>query len=259
MKFIKIFLVLIIAVVFYSCEFNNNPASTSSVIVNRKVLVELSTNVNCVNCPIAGHYLDLIDTAIAGITSCDSNVIIVNLHSSIFPFDPFYMFNMPVLKSRQYYYGVESNPSGYLNGSFMPSFNAQTWTNSINLGLSKNETQSLSFINTFDTISRTGTLNFSISQLSGTAPGDLVLFVAVTENKLYYGGGTSSEKWFNNVLRDFLTDTLGLSISLPYNGSINYTLKSGIVPANTNIVAFTQSASSEKEVFIVRKKKFLEN
>lgn len=257
MKFIKIFFILTLVAVFYSCEFNNNPATSSTVKVNRKVLVELSTNVNCSNCPPPSHYLDLVDTAIAGITSCDTNVIIIKEHSRIFINDPFYNFNVDVNKSRQSYYNVQSNPSGYLNGSLMPDFNSQTWTNSINLILSENETQSISLTNTFDTTSRNGTLNISISQLSGSAPSDIVLQVAVVESKLYYGGGTNGEKWFNNVLRDMLTDTAGMSISLPYNGSINYTLKSGILPANTSIIAFTQSTSSEKKVFVVEKKKLL--
>jgi hypothetical protein len=254
MKYIKIFFIIILAVAFYSCEFNNNPTSGTSVKVNRKVLVETSTNVNCVNCPQVGRYLDLIDTAVAGITSSDTNVIIIKMHSSIFPADPFYLFNTPINSKRQVYYGVLFNPSGYLNGATMPTFNSQTWTNSINLALSQNETQSLNFTNSFNTTSNSGVLNISISQLSGSPASDLVMHVAIVESKMYYGGGSSEEKWFNCVLRDLITGTDGESISLPYNASKDYTLKSGINPENASIIVFTQSTET-KEVFVVKKMK----
>jgi hypothetical protein len=256
MKFIKIFFILALAVVFYSCEFNNNPSSSTTVKVNRKVLVELSTNVNCVHCPPAGHFLDLVDTAIANITSADTNVITFRMHSSLFPADPFYYFNVPVNSARQSYYHVQSNPAGYLNGAMMPAFNTQTWANSINLALAENETQSLSFTNTLNSTLDSGILNISISQISGSPAADLVLHVAIVESKLFYGGGSNGEKWFNNILRDLITGTGGESISLPYNATKNYALKTGIVPENASIIIFTQSQETQ-EVFVVRKMKLL--
>lgn len=256
MKFLKIILVFAFAIFIYSCEFNNNPASSITVKVNRKVLVELSTNVNCVNCPPSSHYLDLIDTAIANITSADTNVIILKMHSSLFPADPFYYFNVPINSARQQYYNVQANPSGFLDGAMMPTFNEQTWTNSINLALAQNETQNLTFINTFDSITRNGTLNITITQITGSPAGDLKLHVAIVESKMYYGGGTNGERWFNNILRDFVTGSAGLDITLPFNSSINYTLMGGIIPANADIIVFTQSLSS-KEVFAVKKLKLV--
>jgi hypothetical protein len=255
MKFLKIIFLLAFAVSFYSCEFNNNPATSTAVKVNRKVLVELSTNVNCVHCPPSGHYLDLIDTAIAGVTSCDTNVITLRMHSSIFAGDPFYLYNVPVNSARQTYYNVLANPTGYINGALMPAFNTQTWTNSINPVLAQNETQSLDFTNTFDSTTRNGTISLNIAQLSGSAAGDLTLHVAIVESGLYYAGGTNGERWFNNVMRDLITGPGGTSISLPYNSSIDYTLKNGINPANASIIVFTQSQST-KEVFVVGKKEF---
>jgi hypothetical protein len=252
MKFIKIFLVLALAAVFYSCEFNNNPSTSTSVIVNRKVLVELSTNVNCINCPPSSRYLDLIDTAIAGITSLDSNVIVLKMHSSIFPADPFYYFNVPVNSTRQLFYHVPSNPTGYLNGSMMPGYNDQTWTNSINLALAQNETQSISLTNTYDSVANSGSLGVNIAQISGNAAADLVLHVAVVESKMYYGSGTNGEKWFNKILRDLVTGPDGTGISLPYNSTINYSLKTGIKPENAELIVFTQSPST-LEVFVVEK------
>lgn len=256
MKFIKIALVFTFAIFIYSCEFNNNPASSITVKVNRKVLVELSTNINCIHCPPSGHFLDLIDTAIAGVTSADTNVITLRMHSSLFPADPFYYFNVPVNSARQQYYNVQSNPAGYLNGAQMPAFNSQTWANSINLALAYNETQNLTFTNTFDSATKNGTLNISIVQTSGSPAGDLTLHVAIVESKLYYGGGSNGEKWFNNVLRDLITGEAGENIALPYSSSKNYTLKAGINPANADIIIFTQSLSS-KEVFVVKKLKLL--
>jgi hypothetical protein len=256
MKFLKIIFLLAFAVSFYSCEFNNNPSTSTAAKVNRKVLVELSTNVNCVHCPPSGHYLDLIDTAIAGVTSSDTNVITLRMHSSIFNGDPFYLYNVPVNSARQMYYYVLSNPAGYLNGALMPAFNSQTWSNSINIALAQNETQSLDFTNVFDSTTGNGTINLNIAQLSGSAAGDLMLHVAIVESNMYYAGGTNGERWFNNIMRDLITGPSGTSITLPYNSAINYTLKTGIIPANASIIVFTQSQST-KEVFVVGKKKFL--
>jgi hypothetical protein len=254
MKYIKIFFIVILAVAFYSCEFNNNPASSTTAKVNRKVLVELSTNVNCVNCPPSGHYLDLIDTAIAGITSSDTNVIVLKMHSRLFVGDPFYLFNPTINLARQSFYNVPSNPAGYLNGAMMPYFSTQTWTNSINLALSQNETQNLTFTNTMNSTLDSGSVNISISQLSGSPTDKLVLHVAIVESKMYYGGGSNGEKWFNNVLRDLVTGENGQSITLPFNSTINYALKSGINPENASIIVFTQSTET-KEVFAVKKMK----
>jgi len=256
MKFLKIFILLAFAASFYSCEFNNNPSTSTAAKVNRKVLVELSTNVNCVHCPPSGHYLDLIDTAIAGITSADTNVITLRMHSSIFAGDPFYLYNVPVNSARQTYYFVLANPTGFLNGSLMPAFNSQTWSNSINMVLAQNETQSLSFTNTFDSTTGTGTVNLNIAQLTGSAASDLKLHVAIVESGMYYAGGTNGERWFNNILRDLVTGPGGTDITLPFNSSVNYTLKAGIIPSNASIIVFTQSQST-KEVFVVGKKKFL--
>jgi len=256
MKFLKIIILLAFAVSFYSCEFNNNPSTSTAAKVNRKVLVELSTNVNCVHCPPSGHYLDLIDTAIAGITSSDTNVITLRMHSSIFAGDPFYLYNVPVNSARQWYYYVLVNPSGYLNGAMMPAFNSQTWTNSINSALAQNETQTLSFTNTFDSTTGNGTVSLNIEQVSGSTASDLKLHVAIVESGMYYAGGTNGERWFNNILRDLITGANGTDITLPYNNSINYTLKSGIIPSKADIIVFTQSLST-KEVFVVGKKKFL--
>lgn len=258
MKSLKIIFLFLLTITTFSCEFNNNPSSSISVIVNRKVLVELSTNVNCVHCPPSGHYLDLIDTAVAGITSSDTNVITLRMHSSLFPNDPFYLFNVPVNSARQNYYNVFVNPTGYLNGARMPSFNEQTWTNSINLSLAQHETQSLSYLNTFDTATGNGTINISISQITGSPASDLKLHVAIIESKMYYTGGTNGEKWFNNILRDLVTGPSGQDITLPFNSAINYSLKAGIVAQNADIVIFTQSLST-KEIFVVRKLKLIGN
>jgi hypothetical protein len=138
----------------------------------------------------------------------------------------------------------------------MPAFNSQTWANSINLALAQNETQNLTYTNTFDTVTKNGTLNLSISQISGSPASDLKLHVAIVESKMYYGGGSNGEKWFNNVLRDLVTGAAGQDITLPFNSPVNYTLMNGINSANADIIIFTQSLST-KEVFVVRKLKLV--
>lgn len=220
--------------------------------LTKKVLIELSTNVNCINSPPSENFLNLIDSAYSNITISDTSVIILTMHSSVFPADPFYYFNVPVNSARQYYYSISLNPAGYLNGSLLPAYNSQTWINYLDSGIANYETQSISISNILDSVSRNGTLYISINQLLGNTSNDLRLHAAIVESKLYYGSGSNGQKWFNNVLRDFITGPNGQSISLPYSSSINYTLKNGISISNSRLIVFTQSQST-KEVFAVKK------
>jgi hypothetical protein len=176
---------ILFAFVFSSCEFNNNPVVTNSVTAQRKLLVELSTSSTCTNCPPAENFLNQIDSA-SGITSSDTSVVIIEFHTPIpTPGDPFYAQNMPASNARKNFYDVQVNPTLLIGGSTKYiGFDAQSWTNSINIKLSQKENYNLTFNTAYDTATRNGSVNISILQTGGANLSDLKLFIAVTEGKL---------------------------------------------------------------------------
>jgi hypothetical protein len=248
---------IFLSFILSSCEFNNNPVITNSVTAQRKLLVELSTSSTCTNCPPAENFLNQIDSAV-GITSSDTSVIVIEFHTPIpIPGDPFYAQNMPVSNARKTFYNVIVNPTFLIGGSLKyTGFDAQSWTNSINLALAKKENYNLTFTTAYDTATRNGSVDINILQTGGQNLSDLKLFVAVTEGKLPFG-----TKFYHNVLRDFITDANGddmqIAIGQPYSVTKNFVLNSIVTdPYNTNITVFAQSIST-KEVVVVARKKLL--
>lgn len=260
-KVIKIITGLFLfAVLFYSCESNDNPVqnNANNKSANSKALIEFFTGVNCPNCPPPGHFLDNIDS-LKGITINDTNVIIIRYHSNFNGYDPYYLFNPPGSVSRHNYYSLFWNPASTIMGSMMPNFDQSAWTNIINSQLEKQNLIETGLAVTFDTASRNGTVSLSMKQISGSVISDLKLFVAVTENELYYTG-TNGESVHQNTYRDFLTGTEGESISLQpgvlTNKDINFNLKNGINFYKSHIVIFLQSPGST-EVFGVNRIKLM--
>ena len=255
------FSILIVALFFYSCESNDGiiiqgivPDSSSS-----KVLMELFTNTSCIPCVPVNIYLDRINS-LSGVTINDTNVIIIRIHTTLFPNDPFYTFNTADNLARQQYYVMPgyANPKGYLMGSdsTIGNFNETVWTTEINNRLALTNSFSITFTVTYDSLSRNGTLDYEIGQLSGSQVNDLVLHIAVTENDLFYNA-QNGETHFENTLRDLITPGNGENITInPGQSSTfskNFTLMNGIDHKHAHIILFIQSVSS-KEVFAVEKK-----
>ena len=257
MKLNKIFILIITAIISFlsfSCESNDGiiPQGTSNLTSKSKTLVEFFTNTSCIGCPVAGHYLNRIND-LEGVTINDTNVVILTVHTTMFPNDPFHLFNTTDNLSRQQYYNAGSfNPVAYSNGSIMPiPFDQNGWTSQINQYLSILNSFGINATNAFDTASRTGTLNLTIGQFSGTQINDLKLLIAVTESNLYYNA-PNGETEFNNIMRALITPGSGQSINVIPGQSINlikdYTIDSRLILANCKLVIFVQSLSS-KEVF----------
>lgn len=253
---------VIVSFITFSCESNDGiiPQGTSNLTSKSKVLVEFFTNTSCVGCPVAGSYLDRI-TNLQGVTINDTNVVILTVHTTMFPNDPFHLFNTTDNLCRQQYYNAGSfNPVAYTNGSIMPiPFDQNGWTSQINQYLNTLNSFGINVTNTFDTTSRTGTLNLTIGQFSGNQINDLKLLIAVTESNLHYNA-PNGETEFHNVMRALITPGSGQNINVNPGQSINvnkdYTIDNRLVLANCKIVIFVQSLSS-KEVFGVESVKLI--
>jgi hypothetical protein len=253
--------ILFLSFVIYGCESNDNPVNqgTNNLKASNKVLVEFFTNTSCINCPPPGSYLDLVDS-LKGVTINDTNVIIIRVHTSLYANDPFYDFNVPDNKARQDYYQAGLyNPICFLNGSNLPTYNSNKWTDSINVALAKKSTYAIADSNVYNSASRNGTLTLTIGQLSGVSVGDLKMHIAITEGHLYYTA-PNGERWFENTLRKLVTPANGIDIQLSSGQLVNlienYTLPEGIVEANSQIIIFLQSTSTAK-IYAVDKKNIL--
>lgn len=253
-------MVLILGILIISCEDNlNSPVHTNpNLKANSKVLVELFSNVMCVACVQSANYCDDI-TSLRGVTINDTNVIIINIHTSLFPGDPFYLFNSNMNGTRENYYNVLFNPAGYLMGNIMTSpFSTEQWTNQINQRLERANPFSIIPINTIDTNTRIGKLNITIGQVNGELYNNLKLYAVVTESNLYYNSPNGKTN-YNNILRQMINGYNGEDIVInqgqPVNIIKDYTLDSRIQIQNAQIIIFLQSTST-KEVLGIGKLNF---
>lgn len=254
-KFFPATLVLALSFIFYSCESNDmmlRPIVTSNTNEG-KVLVELFTNTSCIPCVPANQYLDNI-LFLQGVTSNDSNVIIIRVHTTLFAGDPFYLFNPEVNNARQTYYNAaNSNPRGYLLGNFMGAFNGNNWTTQINSKIGTTLDYNLNLGNSYNSSNNSGILSVEANQVSGSNLNDLRLFVAVVENELQFNA-PNGETEFENILRDMLTSINGDVVSLSSGQSVtrtfNYNLRAGINPNHAQLVVFLQN-DANREVFAV--------
>lgn len=259
-KIFKYIFLIALAAVLTSCESNDGivPKGTSDLKANSKVLVESFTNTSCVGCPAADNYLKRIDELL-GVTINDTNVIIIETHSTMFPNDPFYNFNAADNNARQTYYGAGSiNPMGFLMGALMPlPFEQQGWTSSINERLNQTNTFGINISPEIDSAENKLELTIQIGQFTGSAVSDLKLHVALIESDLHYTAPNGLSV-FDNVLRDLLTPAGGESITVSPGQSItltkSYGIDSRVILSNCKAVIYIQSAST-KEIFAVEKVK----
>lgn len=256
-KFINYISVLFITLLILSCEDNlNSPVHTNPDLkANSKVLVELFSNVMCVACVQSANYCDDI-SFLKGVTINDTNVIIINIHTSLFQGDPFYSFNSIMNSVRENYYDVKFNPAGYLMGGLMTSpFSAEQWTNQINRRLSNTNSFSIIISNTIDTISRTGSLNITAGQVYGQSYSNLKLYAVVTESNLYFNS-PNGKTIYNNILRQMLNSNSGEDVIISQGRPVNiikeYTLDNRIIWKNAQIIVFLQN-NLTKEVLCATK------
>jgi len=234
--------------------------SLESINATNKVLLELFTNTSCLPCVEANTYLDEIYN-LSGVTSNDANVVILRYHTTLFANDPFYLFNETDNNARMTFYPNSAivNPRAYLLGIFMQNFSSSTWTNKLNEKLADTRTYAVKLTNTYDSVSRNGSINIKIKQISGAVFNDLVYQVAVSENEIQYNA-PNGETVFDNTFRDFITPPTGqpFTISPGQTNSYNhnYNLDNAINQDHADITVFVQrNNTTGKDVFAVEKVK----
>ncbi|MBE2255462.1 MAG: Omp28-related outer membrane protein [Ignavibacteria bacterium] len=262
MKKVFIYILFIFpAMTFFACESNDGRIVTgiSNLSATNKTLVELFTNTSCIPCVPANEYLNGI-LFLNGVTINDTNVIIIRYHTNLFPADPFYEYNIPDANARiSFYNAASSNPRGYLKGTFMGLYNANNWTNLINQRLATISSFGIDADNTYEPATRSGNIDVVLGQISGNQINDLVIHVVLTEDDLYFMG-QNGETLFENVMRDLITPSSGLAVTISPAQSVNLAFDYAIDPLininKAHFVIFLQSTST-KEVFGVERVKVL--
>jgi hypothetical protein len=253
-------IIIIYIIIFASCKDNlNSPTVNPDISVNKKILLEVFTSITCVNCIQANLFCDNISN-LNGITSNDTNVLIINYHPSFFPIDPFFQFNKELNIERQQYYGLSFIPTGFSEGKTLPSaFSAPEWINTMNNDLTEEDPAVISIENILDTANRSGSVTLRIESRGSITDNALRLFLIITESSIFYNGPMGG-KFYNNIARQMLNRTNGEPIEiLPGQTTtliLGYEMKQGIVIQNSNIIAFIQEGESKKVVALEKLKLF---
>lgn len=234
----------------------NFSTSINSINPTNKVLIEMFTNTSCIPCVEANTYLDEV-YELHGVTSNDANVIMLRIHTTLFAGDPFYLYNTTDNQARMTFYPNSAivNPRTFLLGGFLGNFSASAWTNKINEKLSETRTYAIKLSNSYDSVSRTGSINVKIKQISGAVLSDLVYHVAISENEIAYSA-PNGETIFNNTLRDLITPPTGEPFTISPGQTNSYDLNYSIDPVineeDVEIVVFVQrNNNSGKDVMAV--------
>jgi hypothetical protein len=232
--------------------------ATSLVSINptNKVLIEIFTNTSCIPCVEANTYLDEIFD-LHGVTNNDSRVVMLRYHTTLFAGDPFYLYNTTDNNARMAFYPNAAivNPRTFLLGTFMGNFSQAAWTNKINELLADTRTYAIKLTNTYDAVSRNGSINIQIKQVSGTVYNDLVYQIAVAENEIQYPA-PNGETRFENTFRDFITPSTGQPFTISPGQTNSYnandSIDTQINQDNTDLVVFVQrNNNTTREVLAV--------
>jgi hypothetical protein len=255
-----IYTLLICGIIFYSCESNDNPVINNPTppvnVPENKVLVELFTNTSCIPCVDANQFLDAVNN-LEGVTNNDTNVIIIRYHTTLFAGDPFYLYNTTDNNARMSYYPNSAivNPRTFLLGIFMGNFASATWINKINQQLGEERSFGVGLTKSYDTVSRSGSINIAINQFSGGAYSDLVYHAALIENGIQ-SAAPNGETQFENTMRDLITPPDGQPFTInsgqTSNFSNSFNIPGEINQNKTDIIVFVQRVST-KEILGVEK------
>jgi thiol-disulfide isomerase/thioredoxin len=256
MKILKILLLLLFtAVLVYisGCESNDNPTSSAYIPqpVNRKVLVEFFSNSDCGPCINAHRYFIEPLTEQAGVTLNDSCVILVSFQVN-FPnsSDSLYWANRPENQARANYYNHPAAPAGFLDGSEMGAFSTSEWPPEVNAELMSTRYMVINLSNTYDSVSRSGSVTANINTQTAVPTTDNVIHVVLVENKVPYISAQNGITQYEYVMRDMVNDSTGAPVTLTQGQTTtvdqSYTVDNRWKQDDCYLTVFVQSASSKK-------------
>lgn len=217
LKIIILFVIFASSIAFLNgCESND---SGQNPIFNppnegKKVLFEFFTNSGCTPCVEAHAFLDQIK-ALSGVTTNDTNVIILSFHTYI-PYSPdsLYRANVPQNNARMVYYGITSNPRGAINGVASGDYSYEEWKAKISTELSQPVFMNVGIEKTFDPAADTGTISAYLLPSSAISTTDNVVHIVISESNIMYITAPNGIDKFDDVMRYMVTGSDGQPVSL---------------------------------------------
>jgi hypothetical protein len=210
----------------------------------RMVVAELTTNTSCSGCYYANNTLDQISNIY------DENLGIIRYHgwwpSSS---DPFYQYNVGENSARINYYGADYAPHLRIDGTVDGESNYSTWQTLIGNEIGVASPLELILTGTFNSSSRTGTINVRIIATGSISYSNLKLRIALTESNIYFSAPNGSVI-HHQTFRDMIPSTSGQSLTISIGDTLDYSWSFNCpAPLNYNncqLVAFVQSDSGHR-------------
>ncbi len=232
-KFLASFALTLLVLSFLggSCKQTQPPTGPQ---FERTLLVEVFTNVECPNCPVADAYVD-------SVTRANPRVVAVKYHSPRYPFpDPF--ANDEVETREAFYFG--DNDHGYPYVIFDGVYHNEGvagvagWGNQIAERLDTGSPVTLTLAGTYDAAARAGTLQVTVDGDTGRSAH---LVALLEESGLSYEGET-----YHHVFRTLITD--GQAVTVPATVALPFAVSPEWQPESLSVLVFFQDPES-KEVY----------
>jgi len=208
---------------------------TSANATDRLVLVELFTNTGCGYC----YPVDLVLDQLA--ENYPDTLVALRYHVN-WPAnnDPYYLFNALDNNGRKNYYNVSGVPDTHIDGFIDGTPNMSLIRSRFHM----EPPLEITLGGYYNSDSRTGNLNISLTGIDDAYWDSLYLRIALTESDLYYHGSNGLD-WHHQVMRDMIPNATGYPIDIGYGETVNrsqsFTLPAQLVAENCEIVVFAQN------------------
>jgi hypothetical protein len=267
----RIFLLLMMGLVFYSCNTNppTSPESisypTGKILVtanlnftqsatstNKIVLLEDFANVSCVPCVTSNQ---IIESFLGGTYKGKIAVVKFPIYWPS-PADPFYLANKTICDDRINFYNVTNAPTIMVDGILRQTTGTDSVTLKEKIDQRLTETAPFNILVTasYHDSSYFVNLDVQAANLNGVSLSDLVINTIITESDIEFdeAPGSNGEKIFYNVLRKILPGDNGIPVAGLVNLSQPITLNwdadlfSNWNPDNLHVVVFIQNLQTKE-------------
>ncbi len=217
--------------------------------VQRLVLLENETNTSCGPCYPADLLLDQL---------CDqhSDVFVAIRYHAWWPSssDPFYVYNTSENRARINYYpahpdGYYYTPYAWIDGIVRGGYSYSSWWNYILSRSSDESPVEIILSGSFDSNTRTGTLDVTLIGVDLIDVGNLKLRIALTESDIHWNAPNGITV-HHQTFRDMMPSATGASITLAQGDTVDYsqpfTCPAALVWSNCELVAFLQSDATRE-------------
>ncbi len=217
-------------------------AVSTTAAVERCVLVELFTLINCHQCPEANAALDSLNQEYP-----DSSLTIIRYHCIPAPADPLYQ---PESQNRwTSYYGQSAVPRTFFDGGMMvagaDSNSYYDFRDSVEVRRAIPSPLSMSLSVTYDTTSRSGQVFAQVIAVDPVEGEDLYLRYALIESEAVH-----LTEVYQEVLRDMIPDAQGVSFAIDqgetFNDTVDFTIDTLWLPENCDMVVFVQDDDTKE-------------